>query len=226
MQFHITAKDAKTAVEQALFEAGAGEKVSAMLIGSPSILFQHNAPLTVDVHGLEFEERNTSWSANLLFKDEESVLSAVPASGKYELLVSLPVLNKRMRSGDVITLEDIELVDFPQNRQRANTIEDEFSLVGKSPTRAISPGRPVRDSEIRDPYVITKGSLVTLRYSTNNIEINTLGEAMNNASKGELVRVKNKDSGTEVQAVAVSKGEAQVLKATQLHNHIKGGNHE
>jgi flagella basal body P-ring formation protein FlgA len=125
-------------------------------------------------------------------------------------MVQIPVLERQVRSGEVITADDIALSTFSGKNLRKNTITDNKELIGKSPRRMISQGRPVRQDEIGNPAVLLKGAHVTMLFKTRNLEITTLGEALENGAKGDVIRVKNLASKQIIDAVVEAPGRVRV----------------
>ena len=200
--FQLSYGDAEEAIGWALAQKGAGEKVAASIDGRKNdAVFSASKPISVDIRGIQFDKKSGRWSASLLFVSQGEVLSALPASGHFEELVEVAVLRRTLRSGEVISAQDIEIQDYHIERTRSDTITDLASLIGKTPLRGITSGRPIRMSEIAQPAVLKKNALVQMRYNSPGMEITTTGQAMTDGSRGELIEVKNLTSKAVVHAV-------------------------
>lgn len=130
--------------------------------------------------------------------------------------VTVPVLTTRLKAGSVITDADIVMKEFPAPRIRPNIIVEAEDLIGKSPKRSIAANIPIRIDSVKGASVVTKGSIVDIFYKTGSVEIKTIGEALNDAAEGELVRVKNLKSETIVQGVAEAKGVVNVSPRSRV----------
>ena len=214
--YRVSLKDAEDAVAKALQEKGAGDKVSAMVIGKRNApLYAYDRPMEVVVKTLDFDEKSGKWSANLLFSSEGEVLSAMPASGRYEALYEVPVLNLRLREGEEIRKDYIDWVEIPASRMRKDMVLTEEALIGKMPRRIVSAGRPVRSDELRSTPVLKKGGVVTMVYDQGAMQIKTTGVALDEGAVGDMVRVRNSDSNITVRATVVSADRVTVRNLTQ-----------
>lgn len=116
----------------------------------------------------------------------------------------VPVLKHLVRVGDVIAANDIDYQRIAPGEVRDNVITDANALIGKSPKHTLMQGRPIRQDEISSPTVLRKGTRVTMVYRSDNLEIRTLGEALDNGAKGDVVRVKNLTSKAIINGVVVN----------------------
>lgn len=215
--FRLSYKDAEEALSQALAERGAGAKISTAISNRDGdYVFSYQQPISVEIRGLKYEAATHRFSANLVSLSGKQVVSARAVSGRYDELAEVPVLKRSVRAGEVIKAEDIELRDYPKSRSRSDTVLDVASLVGKSPERVISAGRPVRSMELEQPRVVKKNDLVKMVYNQGAMSISTSGQAMSDGIKGSMINVKNIASNKIVQAmvqdantVVIGSGEMQ-----------------
>lgn len=228
--FSISYGEAEASVGDALTGKGAGGKVAAYITGrQKEALFSYGKPMTVRVGGLQFDKSSSQWSANLLAVSEGEVLTAVPASGRYEEITEVPVLKRAISNGAVVTASDIEIRDIPTRSIRGDIITSMGELIGKSPIYTISPSRPIRTHEIAAPTLVKKNTVVQMHYRSPGMEITTSGQAMEDGAKGALINVKNMESKRVVQAIVMDaqtvsisppperKSSASIKQAEQLH---------
>lgn len=135
------------------------------------------------------------------FADNPDIFTAGNASAEE---AQIPVLKHPVRAGETITAEDIDFKKEPARQAYGNIIIDSKDLIGKAPKRTIAQGRPIRQDEISNPAILLKGARVTMIYRSNNLEIRTLGEALDSGAKGDVIRVKNLASKTIVDGVVES----------------------
>ncbi len=200
--FVLTSRDAEEAISFALAERGAGSKVSASITGrSDDTLFSHAQPLSVEIRGLSFDKNTSRWQASLMFLSDGQVISAMPVGGRYDEVMSVPVLKRQVRPGDVIQEADLEIRDFSLSRTRSDTIADAAALVGKSPVRSISAGRPIREQEIAQPALIRKNDIIQVDYRSPGVSISTTAQALEDGSLGSTINVRNLSSKKLVRAV-------------------------
>ncbi len=202
--FQLSTSDVESVVGNTLATNGAGENVSATIIGydKSKPLFSYNKPITVELRGLTFDAGMRRWDASIMAVSEAGeVVSALPVNGRFEEVMDVPVLRKQIRAGEIIGENDIEIRSYPVARTRAETIRDVKELIGKSPKRTISAARPIRSHEIAGPTLVEKNGIVQIRYGASGIEITTTGQAMESGSKGDLIAVKNISSKIIIHAI-------------------------
>lgn len=208
--FEVTTTDAENAIAQALVAEGAGPKISTNMMTSAKTLYDYHHPMKVEVKTLKYDEGKNQWSANLYFLSDGEVISAMPATGYYQVLSSLPVLHNTIRYGQVINASDIDWRDYPVNRLRRETVTDPDLLIGKTAKRTISANRPIRVSELAEPAILEKDALIKMVYRSNNMEITTSGIALDAGAKGDVISVRNLNSNKIVHAVVTAPNTAIV----------------
>lgn len=214
--FQLSYRDAEDAIGNALSQKGAGNKIAANIINrKKGPLFSYDKPITVEIHGLTYDKRITKWNANILFVAEGQVISAIPATGRYEEMVSVPMLKREVRSTDTITAEDIEVYDVPLSRTRTDTVLDVNALVGKSPLRNISSGRAIREHEIASPSLVKKNGIVQMRYRATGMEITATGQSLDDGAKGDVINVRNVVSRKMVRAIVVDSTTVDILGSNE-----------
>ena len=211
--FNISYEDAEDAVSKALSEKVTdGKIVSAIISGKKTTpIYSYNKPISVEVRGLRSDSAANHWSASLVILENDAVISAQPISGRYKLMVEIPVLKQDVKNGEVIKDSDIENKVFAQELVHGDTVKNAADLIGKTPARTISPNRPIRTNEIGTPAIIKKNALVQMRYKTTNMEITTSGQAMSDGAKGDAIEVKNTTSKKTTRAVVVDSNTVDVM---------------
>ncbi len=208
----FTGKDAAGVIGEALVKAGAGDdlKVSINEAREEDVIASAVAPLVASTDNFEFDKPHNRWKTTLLLQADGRNLAPIKLSGHYDEMTPVPVLKRRIQSGEVISEDDIDWDKQPLSRLRKNTVTDIHALIGKSPRRVISQGRPIRTDEIASPATINKGTRVTLFYKSRNIEIKTFGEALDSGAMGDVIRVRNTASKVVVQGKVESSDSVRV----------------
>ncbi len=208
----FTGSNAGTVVADALVKAGAGAGIKLNITGvrSEDELASAEGDIRAEVNDLNLDKEHERWKAILLFSAPGRNLPPVTLSGGYEALAIVPVLKRQVREGEVINANDIDYSKEAARHIRKNIITDVKELIGKSPKRIISQGRPIRQDEIANPAILQKGAHVTMIYKSNNLEIKTLGEAMDSGAKGDVIRVKNLASKSIISGVVESSDSVRV----------------
>jgi len=216
--FRLTYEDAEAAIGQALAERGVSAKVKASIANRDGDhIFSYSQPISVEIRGLRFDANTHRFTTNLVSLSGKDVISVKAISGRFDEMVEVPVLKQSVRAGDIIKEQDIELRDYAKARARTDTITDMASLVGKSPVRVITGGRPIRAHELEQAAVVKKNDLVKMVFNQGAMQISTSGQAMSDGGKGSVISVRNMASKKIVQAtvedsgtVIIDSGEARI----------------
>lgn len=208
----LTAAEVEEAVAHELVARGAGDRLQAQLVGGKAeTYYEGTANVEPRITGVVFDKNSSRWTANLIVAEGEKILSAHPLSGRYTEMVSLPVLKRQIRAGELITEADLDQQDFPFSRTRSDVVTDAAKLVGNTPRTGISPKRPIREQEIASPAVIKKNDVVSMRYLSGSMEITTTGIALTDGAKGDVIELRNANSKATVRAVVQDSRTAHVL---------------
>lgn len=109
--------------------------------------------------------------------------------------VTLPVPRAIIYPGD--TLTESMLDDRPTAPEdiRPSYVHARADLLGKVARRTLLPGQPIAASAVDQPRLVTIGAQVKLIYEENSLVIVTFGVAQQAGGAGDLVRVRNLESG-------------------------------
>ncbi|WP_206455313.1 flagellar basal body P-ring formation chaperone FlgA [Aurantimonas marina] len=88
-------------------------------------------------------------------------------------------------------------------------IEDEM-LAGQVARRTLLPGKPILLSDLKTPDLVRAGAAVTLVFREGGLVITGLGTALRSAAEGEVVRVRNADSGVIVSGIVEANGSVRI----------------
>lgn len=207
--FQVARDDVAAAVSSALAKRGAASKVNAIVYSANPVLYTAGSPLKVAIQELSFDNESHKWQANMHILSDDKLISVSPIQGRYEAVVTVPVLARKTANGDIISDADIAMMDIPERQIHKDTATNPSDLVGKSPKRSVSPDRPIRLSEIDLPTIVKRGSPVEVQYSASRMMIRTVGIALEDGSLGSMVRIKNEQSGKAITARVISTGRVE-----------------
>lgn len=131
-------------------------------------------------------------------------------SGLALLTVDVPVPNRRMLPGEIVTEADLATVTLPHGRLSAFALTETTKLVGMQVRRVLTQGRPIVAQSIQPPQVIDRGDQITIRYSDGNLSLAAPGRALAGAALGEDVKIVNLVSNTSLVGTATGKGIVEV----------------
>lgn len=109
---------------------------------------------------------------------------------------------------DPATLQEVEVT----NPNLAGNYARQISQVaGKITDRTLLPGRTIIVDNLREPYAVKRGNAVKIIYSSDGLTISTFGTPMEDAGVGEIVKVRNTESGITVSGTVMQDGSIKVL---------------
>jgi flagella basal body P-ring formation protein FlgA len=113
--------------------------------------------------------------------------------------------------GDVIRGD--MLADLPQGGLRDGEgpfVEDRSLIVGKVARLTLLPGHAIPFRGVSNRKLVANGAEVRLIYAEGDLLIMTTGDALQDGSVGDVVRVRNSDSGVTVSGAVQSDGSVKV----------------
>lgn len=140
-----------------------------------------------------------SWSVNVTVKPD----------------IYLPILvtKNTVERGERLSASDIQLKRHNISNLRGSYLTDPDDVVGLTAKRRIRPLQPLSSSQLDMPILVTRGQKVIMIASQDGIEARTIGEAMKNGRKGELIQVRNLGSKQIVSAIVDQSGVVRMPSA-------------
>lgn len=113
--------------------------------------------------------------------------------------------------GQVISSGQVKRVEVT-NPDFAGDFATDFGQVEGMITKStLVPDRAISVSSLREPFAVSHGQQVRLIYNNGTLQITALGMPLQDGSVGELIRVRNADSGLTVSGTILSPGIVQVV---------------
>lgn len=205
--YQVSSADVASAVTDAIRQQTQKDNLTATVnAGTPAVLHSANHPIRVAIHALQVNADAKLWQAQAYILNAQGTETVKPIAGRFDTTLQVPVLIRQLRAGDVIAANDLEMRTLPERQLRKDTVTDMSTLIGQSPRRIVSPGRPLRIAEISAPTVIKKGQMVEMRYTTPYMSIRATGEALEDGAQGSMIRLKNTKSQKAVSGRVASNG--------------------
>jgi len=165
------------------------------------------------IAGLSHNPRTGRFTAHLVAPAEGTPMARATISGRAIEMIDVPVLRRRMLPGAVIRDRDVEWKVVRADRVGRNVVRDPVNLVGMSPRRPIRASEPVLGNELREPILVAKNSLVTIRLQTARMVLTARGRAMEPGAQGDVIRVVNTKSNRVISANVIEPGTVEVISA-------------
>jgi flagellar basal body P-ring formation protein FlgA len=90
--------------------------------------------------------------------------------------------------------------------------QDYSQVEGMITKKTLLPDHAIYVSALREPYAVARGNRVRLIYNNGNLQISALGLPLQDGSVGELISVRNLDSGVTIHGTIISPGTVQVVQ--------------
>jgi flagella basal body P-ring formation protein FlgA len=131
--------------------------------------------------------------------------SIAPPARAAEL--ELPVPRVTIYPGDVIGDEHLaERAFIAHTVARSTVYEARQAVLGKVARRTLLPGQPIPINGTRDAYVVAQGTMALVVFETAGLTITTNAMALQNGGIGDVVTLRNVDSGTIIKGTVASDG--------------------
>lgn len=128
-----------------------------------------------------------------------SACALVPLCSGWAAGVSLPVPRTTIHPGDEIRDDLIVENRFPAaTAQRFAVIDNRRDLKGKLARRTLLPGQPIPINAVAAPMLVKRGEPARLIFREAGLSIVTLVNPMQSGGSGDVVKVRNSDSGVMV----------------------------
>lgn len=215
---NITNEDVVSLLHATAISHGANPDSRIRLFGRNSGLI---VPLDATIADIEFEQfslnsKRDRFTTVVLVPSGNSVPKKVSMSGMIEEVRDIPVFNRSILPGEEITAADISWIEYPANRLNSRAIISTDQLVGMTVRRAVRPEKPINITEVMEPVAVEKGSVVTMVVRSGAILLTAAGQALENGSIGETIRILNSKSRLTVDAKVVSAGQVEIVSGPNL----------
>ncbi|HYM32838.1 MAG TPA: flagellar basal body P-ring formation chaperone FlgA [Candidatus Cybelea sp.] len=188
-------------IAKALADYTEGGDVSVQLSNqSLTISVPTDAQASVRVDDIDYDPRSQRFVAILAAPADDANASHFQVQGRLISVSRVPGLRSRINPGHVIAKSDIEWIEVPVERIDRYVVTDPDDLIGKTPKRSIAPGSAIRSSDVDRPLLVAKGAIVTMTMTVPNMTLTTVGRAMDNGGKGDVIQVQNVQSSKSVAA--------------------------
>ena len=108
--------------------------------------------------------------------------------------------------GDIIRQDMLSDLSPDTARGAGQTAETRADVLGKMARRTLLPGQAIPMAGVDNPRVVVNGASVKLVFVDGGLTIVTVGSAMQDGATGDMVKVRNDDSGVTVTGVVRSDG--------------------
>jgi flagella basal body P-ring formation protein FlgA len=132
---------------------------------------------------------------------------AVPASAQETVVVA----NRVIYPGEIVTMAALD--EVPLRRQLPNpsaVVFDAMEIEGKVARRTLLPGRLIAVNSVREAYLVEPGTPVRVEFVGDGMVISISGVPLEAGAAGDVVRIRNVDSGALLNGVVMADGTVRV----------------
>jgi flagella basal body P-ring formation protein FlgA len=119
---------------------------------------------------------------------------------------TLPVPAQVIYPGDRIVDAMLNDAQEPSTGDLSGVLWERSDIVGKVARRTLLPGRAIPAIGVEEPRAVSMGALVQLVYQHDGVNIVTTAQALQNGYIGQMVQVRNIESGTIVSGAIQADG--------------------
>lgn len=204
-----------TTIEQALTRAGAGSNLTVEVPPSAlKVKVARGAIADLAVEEAVHDAKSGQFRATLVVRDGTGTARRTPIFGRAFAYVEVPVFRARLRRDHVIDEDDIQWRAFRLDQVPADALRDPIGMVGLSPARTVTPGKPVLASDLRPPTIVSRGAIVAMHLVTNRMQLVATGRALDSGALGDVIQVQNTQSRLIVDAIVTGRERVSVRPAT------------
>jgi len=132
-------------------------------------------------------------------------------SAQVKLFTSVIVAKHPLAKGQQIQASDLILQRTDVTLLRSSYHTDKQQLINYIVKRRLKRGEVVNNRHLAKAILIKRGAMVNILAKSEGFKISMQGIALNNASKGELIKVKNSKSKKIIQGIAI---DSQTVRVT------------
>lgn len=133
---------------------------------------------------------------------------AMPAAADMGMAV---VPTRIIYPGEEISPSSLDVVEVTNPNLAGDFARSVEEVTGMITNRTLLPGRTILVSSLRIPYLVKRGANVRLTFGIGNMTISASGSPLQNGSVGDVIRVRNIDSGLSVSGTVMADGTVQVM---------------
>lgn len=137
------------------------------------------------------------------------LLSSGSALAQYGVAI-VPVTT--ILPGETITESRLQQVEVTNPNLAPGYARSMDEVVGMVSKRTLIAGRTIPVFNLREPFAVKRGSSVRLVARVGNMTISTSGTPLADAMIGDVIRVRNLDSGVTVSGTVMADGTVEVMK--------------
>ena len=132
---------------------------------------------------------------------------ASPAAAQETVLIP----TRTIYPGETVTADLLQEVPLRRQLRNPGGVERDWrALDGKVARRTLLPGRMIPTGSVRDAWIVEPGKPVQVIYVQGGLQIALSAVALQAGAAGDMVRLRNVDSGTVFSGVVMADGTVRI----------------
>ncbi|MBL4789463.1 MAG: flagellar basal body P-ring formation protein FlgA [Kordiimonadaceae bacterium] len=208
----FTLEDVKVLIAEQAQENGLPSNIAIKIFGRKNGLFLPSDYSVQDIElgSFDLNSRQDRFTAKLLIPTGTNEPTEIRITGTIDEVRLVPMFNRVITPGEVITKADISWVEYPAKRINRNALLSGSQILGYTVRRALSPGKPLLQNDLRKPVAVKKGSILQMTYKAGNLTLSVQGRALEDGGIGETIRIMNPVSKKTIFAEIINSGQARI----------------
>ena len=114
--------------------------------------------------------------------------------------------------GQQIGRAQIKQVEVTNPNLAGDFAQSVDEVEGKVTKKTLLPNHAIYVSALRDPFAVNRGTQVRLIFDGGSLQITALGVPLEEGAIGDLIKVRNADSGLTISGIIVDNGVVRVVQ--------------
>lgn len=114
--------------------------------------------------------------------------------------------------GETITRDQVTTVPVTNPNIAPGYVDNVQFVVGKVSKRTLVAGRTIPVGDLREPFAVQRGATVRITYTMGGMNLSASGTVIEDGMVGDVVRVRNRDTGVTVSGTAMQDGTVEVFE--------------
>lgn len=165
-----------------------------------SIHLPLDAPSSLEVRNVSYEPDTGRFNALVLVGGSHDGAQRATLVGRAYRALPVAVLRRSVAPGTVIRKEDVEIVYRREDQVARDAVSDPNRLVGTTPRSRLRIGEPLRETDTQPPVLVERNAQVIIKLTHGGMMLTARGRAEEDGARGDVIRVKNLQSGKVIEA--------------------------
>lgn len=190
-----------SALRTALTAVGAPSDSDLEIPGLAAPLVALDATPATAVEQLDYDAQTGRFTATLAVSTASDPVLRLRLSGRLLAMLDIAVPTRRLASGDVLAVGDLQMLRVPAGRIAAgDVVRTPGQAIGQALRRVAIAGQPVPLADLGAPFIVQKGARVMMSLSASGLSLSAVGTAMSTGALGDRISVRNPASGALLEA--------------------------